>query len=181
LFDTSNIDIFVNEVPVGSGNTISGQGAFSTVVNGSDLELTWTVSGASYATWADAFTSPPLSDKAADADPDKDGLSNAYEYIHGSDPRYPNQGGPTGSVVSTNLQLTFTRTDSAETADVSLLVQVSTDLSDWTSIASYPIGASSSAGVLVNENDAMDDEIIVTIPKGTDVKKFARLIVVVTP
>ena len=182
LFDTSNIDIFVNEAPVGSGNTI-GEGAFSTVVNGSNLELQWTASAvtASYATWADAFTSPTLSDKAADADPDKDGLTNAYEYIHGSDPRFPNQGGPTGSVVGTDLQLTFTRTDSAETADVSLLVQVSTDLSDWTSLTGYPIGASSSAGVDVIENDALDDEIIVTIPKGTDVKKFARLIVVVTP
>ncbi|MCX6865688.1 MAG: autotransporter-associated beta strand repeat-containing protein [Verrucomicrobia bacterium] len=185
LFDISNIDIFVNEVPVGSGNTITGEGAFSTVVNGSDLELKWTAAGAtaSYATWAAGYAaaSPPLTNTAADADPDNDGLTNAYEYIHGSDPRYPNQGGPTGSIVGTDLVLTFTRTDIAETPDVSLLVQVSTDLSDWTSIAGYPIGATSSAGVVVTEGGAADDIITVTIPKGSDVKKFARLIVVVTP
>jgi autotransporter-associated beta strand protein len=183
LFDISNLDIFVNELPVGTGNTIAGEGAFSTVVNGTDLDLKWTASGAtaSYATWAAAFTAPTLSNQAADADPDNDGLTNAYEYIHGSDPRYTNQGGPTGSIVGTDLVLTFTRTDIAETPDVSLLVQVSTDLSDWTSIAGIPIGASSSAGVLVTEGGAADDIITVTIPKLTDLKKFARLIVVVTP
>jgi autotransporter-associated beta strand protein len=185
LFDTSNIGIFVNEASVGVGNTITGEGDFSTVVNGTDLELKWTSTAVpSYATWAAAFTSPALSNQAADADPDNDGLTNAYEYIHGSDPRYTNQGGPTGSIVGTDLVLTFTRTDSAETPDVSLLVQVSTDLSDWTTISSYAIAdttANSSAGVVVTEGGTADDIITVSIPKGTDVKKFARLIVIVTP
>ncbi|MEI6675046.1 MAG: autotransporter-associated beta strand repeat-containing protein [Verrucomicrobiota bacterium] len=44
MIDTSNISVFVNAAPVGAGNTISGQGAFSTAVAGSNLELVWTPS-----------------------------------------------------------------------------------------------------------------------------------------
>ncbi len=44
LFDPSNISIFVNGSPVGAGNTIAGQGSFSTIVNGSNLDLVWTAS-----------------------------------------------------------------------------------------------------------------------------------------
>ncbi|MEI6674094.1 MAG: autotransporter-associated beta strand repeat-containing protein, partial [Verrucomicrobiota bacterium] len=41
LFDTSNIAIIVNGISVGTGNTITDEGAFSTVVSGSDLQLKW--------------------------------------------------------------------------------------------------------------------------------------------
>ncbi|MGC4007421.1 MAG: autotransporter-associated beta strand repeat-containing protein [Pirellulales bacterium] len=41
IFDTSNLAIFVNNVATGSGNTISGQGSFQTVVSGSNLQLNW--------------------------------------------------------------------------------------------------------------------------------------------
>jgi autotransporter-associated beta strand protein len=174
-----------------TGATPSG-GSFnvSRVSDGTwnDVFLNWVASagGPSYATWAAAFSSPVLSDQAADADPDFDGLENALEYVIGSDPRTPNQGGPSGGVVGTNLVLNLNRVDSSETADVGLKVQVSTDLQDWTTISSYTIGAdtaSSTAGVVVDEGTPTTDPdaITITIPKGVDVKKFARVIVTITP
>ncbi len=130
-----------------------------------------------YSSWANGFT-PPLSNTAPDADADYDGLANSLEYVFGTDPRYPNPGGPTPSMVGTDLVFTFTRTDDSETPDISLVVQVSTNLGDWTTIPSYTIGATtgtSTLGVMVAENDAADDTITVTIPKGSNVKTFARL------
>jgi len=147
--------------------------------------LTLTSSAAaSYADWATAFTSPPLADSAANADPDHGGLTNAVEYVLGTDPRFSNQGGPVSSIVGTDLIFTFNRKDSSETPDVGLRVEVSTDLTDWTSLPGYDVGAttaSSSPGVNVAENGANDDIITVTIPMGAAAKKFARLTVTIAP
>jgi fibronectin-binding autotransporter adhesin len=41
LFDISNISISVAGSPIGAGNTISGQGSFSTVAVGNNLQLQW--------------------------------------------------------------------------------------------------------------------------------------------
>lgn len=149
------------------------------------LTVTTGDAGASFATWASAFD-PPLSNTAAAADPDNDGLENAVEYVLGTDPRYSNQGGPSSSVDGTNLILTFNRKDSSETTDVALQVQVSADLSDWTSLSGYSIGAttgtSTTPGVNVNEAGPDDTDIItVTIPMAPHAAKFARLTVAITP
>jgi autotransporter-associated beta strand protein len=180
---TGGTDVFT--VGAFTGATPAG-GSFSVSRVSDDVVLNWVASagGASFATWAAAFSSPALADQAADADPDFDGLDNALEYVIGSDPRVSNQGGPSGGVVGTNLVMNLTRVDSSETADVGLEVQVSNDLQDWTTIAGYTIGsdtATSTSGVVVSENAAADDTITVTIPKGTAPSKFARLRVVITP
>lgn len=108
------------------------------------------------------------------------------EYVLGTDPRFPNQGGSTSAVVGNNLILTFNRKDSSETTDVGLLVEVSPDLTDWTALPSYTIGATHAAptspGVVINEAGPDDTDIItVTIPMAPHAKKFARLAVTITP
>ena len=180
--DVFTVGAFTGATPAGGSFSVSrvSDGTWNDVV------LNWVASagGASFATWAAAFSSPALADQAADADPDFDGLDNALEYVIGSDPSVSNQGGPSGGVVGTNLVMNLTRVDSSETADVGLEVQVSNDLQDWTTIAGYTIGsdtATSTSGVVVSENAAADDTITVTIPKGTAPSKFARLRVVITP
>jgi hypothetical protein len=61
-------------------------------------------------------------------------------------------------------------------------VEVGTSLTSFPDI--YTAGTTtgnSSAGVTVAENGAAPDTITVTIPKGTDVRKFARLNVTILP
>lgn len=156
-----------------SGGAISGSGKI--LVAGAPA--------ASYATWASAFTSPPLSNTAPTADPDFDGIPNAVEYVTGSDPRVSSLANlPTSSISGGNLVFTFNRVDSSETPDVSLVVQTSTNLADWATQPSYTIGAdtaSSTLGVTVAENGAAADTITVKIPVAT--KGFARLRVITTP
>ena len=45
-FDPSNIAIFINGSSVGTGNSITDEGAFTTVVSGNNLQLQWTAIGA---------------------------------------------------------------------------------------------------------------------------------------
>lgn len=156
-------------------------GQTTITVSATDLDnLTTTqdllVTISDYATWATGFTNPALANPGATADPDHDGLDNLLEYVLGSDPRTPNPGGPALSVTGGNLKFTFTRDDNSESSDVALRVEVSSDLSHWST--GYNVGADSagsSAGVEVLENGAHDDLITVTIPLGTDARKFVRL------
>ncbi len=138
---------------------------------------------ASYATYAAAFNSPPLSNTAPGADPDSDGVANVVEYVTGSDPRLSSSANRTSSsFMGGNLVFQFSRVDSSETPDISLVVETSTDLVDWASQPSFTIGANnagSSPGVNIAENGSAPDTVTVTISGGT--KKFARLRVVTTP
>ena len=166
-------------------NGLYGSGNSGGAISGSGQILVGAVIPG-YATWASAFASPPLSNTAADADPDGDGLSNAVGYVLGRDPRYSNSGGPSSSIVGSNLIFTFNRAKSSATPDVALKVRVSTDLADWTSIPGYTIGAttatSTTPGVEVNAAGPNNTDLItVTIPMAPDVKKFARLAVTVAP
>lgn len=152
-------------------------------ITGSGKILVSAAPAAGYATWASSFTSPPLSDTAATADPDFDGIPNSVEYVTGGDPRVSSQTNlPTSMISGGNLIFTFNRVDSSETPDVSLVVETSSNLADWASQPSYSIGAdtaSSTLGVDIAENGAAADTITVTIPATT--KGFVRLRVITTP
>lgn len=130
-----------------------------------------------FGVWAAAFANPALTDRTATGDPDGDGLSNAVEYVLGTNPRVSSQTGrPTSTDDGTNLTFKFSRADSSETPDVSVIVQTSADLVTWED--TYPIGAASSTGVDVQELDTAADDITVTVPHLDLEKRFARLKVV---
>lgn len=136
----------------------------------------------SYATWIAGFGLSG-SAAAASADPDGDGLPNGAEYVLGG---IPNVHGaslrPTAATVGSNMVFTFSRSDAAETTDVTLTVQSGPDLASWSTV--FNIGsttAASSSGVTVTENGAAPDTITVTIPRGTAKRLFARMKVTITP
>ena len=93
---------------------------------------------ATYASWQASHVEPgyALSHFAATLDPDGDGLVNAREYVHGTNPLSPTSD-PTGLEVSGTpgaqfLSLIFPRV--ATRIDVSLSAKTSTDLINWTTM-----------------------------------------------
>lgn len=112
--------------------------------------------------------------RAPDADPDNDGLENGIEFVIGSDPNAATgTGKPEATVSGGNLVFTFKRSDASEAFDV--FVEHSTNLqAPWTSIL-VPVGAVTGPPVDVVEVDPGLDTVTVTIPMGTDLRKFARL------
>ncbi len=163
----------------------TGTGTWSVEKDGNTLKLVYTAGAPGYAAWAAAFSSPVLSPSGPTADADFDGLSNSVEYVTGSDPRFPSQANrPTSTTAAGVITFSFVRVDSSETPDVTTIVEVSSDLVDWTTLPSFTVGATtetSTAGVVVAENGAEADDITVTIPDTGATKKFARLTVVTTP
>jgi autotransporter-associated beta strand protein len=114
---------------------------------------------------------------------DDDGLADAVEYVLGTDPLNPNAGGPAGSMAGDNFIFTFQRDRGSMTADITLAIEVSSDLENMTGGDAYLVGAttgSSSAGVTVTDNGTKDT-VTLTIPRAPDARKFARLVVIVEP
>lgn len=113
------------------------------------------------------------------ADFDNDGLADAVEYVLGTDAKTANANGPMGTTSGNNFIFTFTRADSSLTADIALAIEADDDLETWADV--YNVGvntAASSAGVVVTDNGATDT-VTLTIPRGANVKTFARLRVTV--
>ena len=111
---------------------------------------------------------------------DKDGISDATEYVLGTDPKASSTPGITAQKSGGNLIFTFNRSDDSETSDVTLAVQAGSTLDQWP--LSYNVGATtatSSAGVAVTENGAAADTVTVSIPTSAATKLFARLKVTV--
>ena len=132
---------------------------------------------AGFASWA---TSHGLSGNATD-DFDHDGLTDAVEYVLGTEPTTANAGGPSPTTPGGNFVVTFDRAHTSMTPDVSVDIEVGTTLANWPGI--YHVGAdtaSSSAGVTVVPHDTFDT-ITLTLPRTPDAAKFARLRVTVTP
>ena len=131
---------------------------------------------AGYASWAaiNAIGS------AANLDKDGDGVNNAVEYVLGGDVNTNDLSKlPQSTISGTNLIFTFQR--KVDTIDGSTVVEieVGTDLSTWPTV--YTVGADtagSTPGVVVTEDSSPGfDTITLTVPMGTDPKKFARLAV----
>lgn len=127
-----------------------------------------------YGTWS-ALLANGLTANVNDGeaqDPDNDGIANLLEFVLGGLPMQAAQNIlPAQSVTGSNLDFQFTRSDESE-SEVTLTVQYSSDLQNWTDIA---VGASSAGMVTVAENGAAADAISVSIPKDSNTKLFARL------
>ncbi len=178
VWDDTDI-VHFNGNPVPNGSTIT-LGANSFVVDYSDDSLggtamTLTVPGGGnpYTSWADSF-SLTGGNRAPSADPDNDGLENGVEFVIGSNPTTATTSGkPSASLSGGNLVFTFKRSDESEAVDV--FVEYGTTLATWPGQFAIPAGAYSDANVTVINNDPGLDDVTVTIPVGSDTRKFARL------
>ena len=120
-----------------------------------------------------------VSNPAANADPDNDGIPNALEYVLGGNPSLPDSGpAPKASIFAGNLFFTFDRVDASETSDISLVVEAGSDLATWPETYTISPGVPS-VGVSIQENGTAPDSITVSIPQNA--AKFARLRVIVSP
>lgn len=130
-----------------------------------------------FATWAGTNG---LSGSAT-ADFDKDGISDGAEYVLGTDPKVPSSGGPSIATSASAMTVTFTRDHRSLTSDIALDVEVSPNLATWTNVYHVgPVGGASAAEVTVADQGTFDT-ITVTLPRGSDAMKFARLRVTLAP
>jgi glucosylceramidase len=190
---TLNFSILANgatepEYVIASFASLTGT-AFDTVVNKPpDYEVAYDlvnrqiklVKSAGFEAWIAGFS---VTDFAATADPDRDGLANVIEYVLGGNPSQNSVDmAPTAQSSSTDFTYTFRRNDSSETNEISLFAEFSPDLAEWPMVLNIgPDAASSSPGVQIEENGTDPDTITVSIPIGTRPRKFARLRVAVNP
>ena len=131
-----------------------------------------------YNAWIDAFNVPPLNaaDKLPTADPDKDGIINLLEFVLGGNPVVSSSTVlPSITLDGSDVVLTFKRSDASELNNISLSVEVSADLNDWTAIPPIPIGPSSSGAVTITEHGVFDDDVTVIIPLSAGDFEFFRL------
>ncbi|RYD23899.1 MAG: hypothetical protein EOP88_02375 [Verrucomicrobiaceae bacterium] len=129
--------------------------------------------GSAYTTWASS-KGLTASNNGAAQDPDFDGISNSLEFVLGGNPLASDTGKqPTLSTTATDFIFTFTRADESE-AEISLVFQHGSSLTGWVDV---PVGAASSGPVVVTENAASPDSVVVTISKSlaTGGKLFGRL------
>ncbi len=132
-----------------------------------------------YLDWA--ATNAPSPQTAAQ-DFDNDGVSNGAEYVLGGlASTQDSEKLPKVSASATDLVFTFKRIQTSETPDTSVFVEVGTTLAAWTDSypvpnapGIYPIGT---ATVTVADNGDGFDLVTLTVAKGLDTKKFARLVV----
>lgn len=120
-------------------------------------------------------------DREPGDDPDADGISNLVEFVlHNGNPVVSAQGIlPIVTVDADNIILTFKRSDDAEST-TSQSVEISENLSDWTTIPSIPIGPASSLPAVNIAQQGGYDDVTVTIPRNGAIKKFVRLRAVLT-
>ncbi|MCW1925053.1 autotransporter-associated beta strand repeat-containing protein [Luteolibacter arcticus] len=134
--------------------------------------------GTAYDTWMDGFPSITGNDRLAEEDPDDDGIANLLEFVLNGNPTTSDAAIlPDASVSGGNLVFTFHRRDDSEGL-VTQTFQHGINLATWTDVV---IGAESGAGYTVDELGAAPDLITVTVPTGSDPKKFARLLVEEAP
>lgn len=132
---------------------------------------------AGYDSWiADpAYAALSAADKLPGADPDGDGLANLLEYVLGGNPVAGGTEIAPAVTVGTDLVFTFSRTDLSET-DSTQIVQYGSDLAGWTDVTiGAASGASGAVTYTVTENGTSADSVTVTIPRGSELLRFARL------
>ncbi len=141
----------------------AGTGSFTASQSGNSIVLAYTAGAAGgYANFATTITNAAQRGKLDDAD--KDGISNLLEYALGGNPNSSDTGIlPKQTLSPTNLTLTF-NVSAASAADTNLVVQLSTDLVDWTTIPSIPVTGTGPQSI--------------QIPRNSRNKLFARVVAV---
>lgn len=124
-----------------------------------------------YVNWIEGYTPNALladaASKLADADPDRDGINNLLEFALGGNPVEASPAVyPTLETIGNDLVLGYTRPDVSETVTTQV-GQWSTDLEIWNDVTP----------VLVNENGALDDDMMVIVPRSNALngRLFLRL------
>jgi len=119
LFDTTNILVSIKNGLQDVGNAITGEGAFSTAVSGSNLQLVWTpgASGTPYQIWAVSVGLTAGVNDGLTYQADGDGLNNLIEYAFDTLPLDPASGpGPitynsgTGTITHGQPTISVTKT-----------------------------------------------------------------------
>ncbi len=136
-----------------------------------------------YDAWATSF-GPAFTDPTEGADIDNDGLDNLLEFVLGGDPTRSDGESvrPTVGIPETGLlTISFNRSLASRFLPVALRLQVSDDLVTWNPADEISIGDSAGSGpngvtYSVTANGGSMETIVVTIPKGEAVSKFARLV-----
>jgi autotransporter-associated beta strand protein len=156
--------------PTGSGATHIDDTHFtgSGIVN---------VTGPTYHTWIAGF-GLALGDQDPGDDPDKDGVTNALEWILGGNPATVMDAAklPAVSTPGGNLVFTFMRDQGSKVTGTSVAIEAGTTLAAWPTV--YTVGnttGTSSAGVTVTDNLDGTDTVTLTVTRAPDALKFARL------
>lgn len=141
------------------------------------------VGASGYEAWIGGYPTLTGNDALPEADPEGDGIANLLEFVLGGNPTLSSSGIlPVPANPGSALTLTFKRSDESE-GDTTLTLQVSTDLTTWPAAADVIIGAASdTSGTLpggvtytVSENDGAPDDIIISIPNGSEPRKYTRI------
>lgn len=178
----------INSVTLDSANLTgllgAGPASGTLQITGNDLELI--VSGmvgglGGYGLWSS--TNAPTG--TPDSDFDGDGVSNAVEFVLGGDKNTNDLGKlPVPAGGGTDLNFTFVRSQASIGNGTTTLIETGTLLTGWPDV--FTVGATnadSTPGVTVAKDTpaAGQDTITLTLPRGTDPRKFARLKVTITP
>jgi len=135
------------------------------------------VTSPGYGAWIGGF-GLALADQDPGDDPDKDGVTNALEWVLGGNPAsvIDTQKLPAVTTPGGNLMFTFKRDQDSKAAGTLVAIETGTTLDVWPVV--YNVGdttATSSSGVTVTSNPDGTDTITLTIPRAPDQSKFARL------
>jgi autotransporter-associated beta strand protein len=127
-----------------------------------------------YLAWLAAYPAIAGANRAPAADFDGDGLANGIEFVLGTNPTAATTTGlPAGNVAGSNFIFTFKRSDASKSYPVN--VETGTSLLSWPGRILIPTTEVAGRPVTVIDNGAAPDDITVSIPMGTDARKFARI------
>lgn len=160
---------------------------YQLVKDGNSIKLNSSAAALSpFESWATAAPNSLIgNDALAGADPDKDGLNNALEFVLGGNPSANDSPSvrPVLADSTASVTLTFSRSDASELAPATTVkVQVSSDLATWSSADEITIGSTSGSGpngsTYTVDETGSSDKVVVTIPKNGATRRFARVQVV---
>jgi autotransporter-associated beta strand protein len=143
------------------------------------IELLGTDVGSAYALWAQ--TNAPSENP--DDDFDGDGVPNAIEFVLGGDKNTNDLGKlPVIGTGGSDMTFSFVRDqDSIEPGKSSVTIEVGTTLATWPNSYIVPDAPTAGPPVAVVNNGNGTDTVTLTMPRGLDPTKFARLKVLITP